>query len=48
MYRAAVQNSLSNGGSTEATALCNYATFLFKYKKDIESSKTLFVLGLKK
>jgi hypothetical protein len=48
MYRAAVQNALALGGSIEATALCNYATFLFKYKKDVDSARTLFVLGLKK
>ena len=46
MFISAIQNS--GAPSVESAAICNYATFLFRQKKDSEQAKRLFVLGLRR
>ena len=38
----------SSGSSVEASAICNYAIFLYKQRKDLIKSLSLFENGLKK
>ena len=40
--------SFSSGTSVEASAICNYAIFLYKQRKDLLKSLSLFENGLKK
>ena len=44
MYKVALQNS--RGGKHEATAICNYAVFLFRNKRKPEEAASLFCEGL--
>ena len=45
MYRVAVDHSIGNR-RMHPMALCNYATFLFKYRKNTSSARDLFEDGL--
>ena len=47
MYRAALQNSLELP-HVEPAAYCNYAAFLFRFRKDAFSAQQLFAAGLRK
>jgi Tfp pilus assembly protein PilF len=44
MFKVALQNS--KGSRNEATAICNYAVFLFRNKKRPEEAAALFCDGL--
>lgn len=45
MYKVALEQSKGNE-AMEATAMCNYATFVFKQRKDPERANVLFKAGL--
>jgi hypothetical protein len=47
MYKVALQKSLGDS-KLEPMAICNYATFIFKHKKDHAAAKRLFKDGLHK
>ena len=45
MYYVAVEKAKDNI-HWEPTALCNYASFLYKYRKNPEKALTYFKLGI--
>lgn len=45
MYKVALEQTKGNAG-LEPTAICNYATFIFKQRKDPERAISLFKAGL--
>ena len=42
------QTQQPNNQSVEASAICNYATFIYRQKKDLTTSLNMFESGLKK
>ena len=45
MYKVSLDQSKMYN-DIEPIAICNYATFLFKIRKDVIKAKTLFEMGL--
>lgn len=45
MFVSAIKLS-SGRPSVEPTAICNYATFLFRQRRDAELARRMFLLGL--
>ena len=46
MYQVAYKFSSGTGKKIEATAICNYATFVYRNRKDPEKAQKLFIEGL--
>jgi hypothetical protein len=47
MFKAALMRSKGEG-KVGATAICNYAIFLYRHKKDPEQAAKLFCEGIEK
>ena len=48
MYQVAYKHSLGSGKKIEATAVCNFATFIYRQRKDPDRAQKLFIEGLAK
>ena len=46
MYKASLSKCVGQYSRLEATALCNYASFLCKYRHDFKKAEPLFVDGM--
>ena len=48
MYQVAYKYAFGSGRKIEATAVCNYATFVYRQRKDADKAQRLFLEGLAK
>jgi hypothetical protein len=49
LYRVALDKTAQSGSfHLEATALCNYATFLYKYRHNHDKALSLYTTAIKK